>query len=110
MQLPFQMTREQLASLPPVGLPRPEPRGESRQQIEHRLRTQREIAAVGGNNLFMAYVQQRQAQAIQTMIVAANDDDRRNAQAQARAWTEIHKQIVTAAEQCRTLEAKLKTV
>jgi hypothetical protein len=43
------------------------------------------------------------------MLIAKDDEDRRNAQAYARAWTAIHRDIVTALEQSQELEKKLST-
>jgi hypothetical protein len=110
--VPFAMTREQLQKLGPVqSVPRPDQlrQEQSRADIESKLKDLRELAMLAGNNRFMAYVQNRQAVAIQTMLIAKDDEDRRNAQAYARAWTAIHRDIVTALEQSQELEKKLST-
>jgi hypothetical protein len=107
MVQPFDVTRQQLQKMGPVGLPDMGPQPESRADLEGKLRDLRELAAVGANNRFMSYLQKQQADAIQKLILAKPDEDVRIYQGLAKAWTAIYQQVVEAARQAREVEERM---
>jgi len=112
---PLNMTREQIARRGPVrSTPNMEEMqkraAETKTAVTERLAAARELAIVSESPAFRALVESAFQGAMQAMLLAKGDDERRNAQATAKAWTEIRRELLSAAEQVPKLEETLSRI
>jgi hypothetical protein len=111
---PLQVSLADLAKAGPVRtIPKMEPEDSQlkRQDIEAKIRTLRELAAVGQTPAFLEYVREEHAKSIKYLLFKAKTDaERLEGQVYARIWTGIFKDLVTAAEQVLKLEELLRSI
>ena len=118
---PFNLSREQLMNLGPVRTVPQQPvyraRGDldraeemHRKALENQIADLRKIASFAEIPQFSAYVQSKVSSSLKAMLMAKNDDERRDTQAAAKVWATISFDVVTATEQVVRLSEQLEEI
>lgn len=107
---PFGLSREQIAKMGPVkSIPQGKDPAQERAEIEKRINELRDIAEFQNVPKLVEWLRGRHATSMARLLYAQGDDQRREAQAEAKVFASIYRDIVTASEQVGKLQDRLES-